>query len=456
MKKHKLTLHVFRRDLRLDDNTALIHALENSNKVIPCFIIDKRQVKENEYKSNNALQFMIGSLKDLDNQLRKRRGKLYLFYGIAEEVIEKLVSSLEIDLVTINRDYTPFSRQRDAKIQSTLKQKNVEFSSHGDALLNEPETIHKNDLKPYTIFTPFLRKAKIIPVRKPVRNNHTNYYLKKIKIQKNHKIFNQILSQKNPNILLDGGRKEGLKLLKNLRKLSDYEKQREYPAKDYTSHLSAHIKFGTVSIREVYHQIIKLFGESHALITELYWRDFFTHITYNFPHVIERSFYKKYDKIKWSYNKELFKSWCEGKTGFPIVDAGMKQLNTTGFMHNRVRLIAGSFLTKDLHIDWRWGEKYFAQKLVDYDPSVNNGNWQWVASTGCDAQPYFRIFNPWLQQKKYDTSCEYIKKWIHELRNLSPKEIHGLQFNKVKKYPHPMINHSEESKIAKNMFIKIK
>jgi deoxyribodipyrimidine photo-lyase len=455
MKRHKLALHVFRRDLRLGDNTALIYALENSDKVIPCFVFDKRQVKEHAYKSNNALQFMIFSLQDLDHQLRKRGGKLYLFYGIAEEVIEKLVSSLEIDLVTLNRDYTPFSTKRDGKIQSILKQKNVEYSYHADALLNEPEAVHKDDLNPYTIFTPFRKKAQTFPARLPMENRYTNYYSKKIENQKQAKIFNQILPQKNPNISLDGGRKEGLKLLRNLSRLSDYEIQRDYPAQDYTSHLSAHIKFGTVSIREVYHQIKNLLGDSHTLITELHWRDFFTHITYHFPRVIGSSFHEKYNNIKWDTDKDLFKAWCEGKTGYPIVDAGMRELNVTGYMHNRARMITASFLVKDLHIDWRWGERYFAQNLIDYDPAVNNGNWQWAASTGCDAQPYFRIFNPWRQQQKFDPDCDYIKKWIPELKYSSRKEIHNLERQRPMKellYPKPIVDHKAASSTAKAMY----
>lgn len=455
MKKHKCALHVFRRDLRLEDNTALTYALETSDKVIPCFILDKRQVKENKYRSNNALQFMLNSLQELDNQLRKRKGRLYLFYDIAEEVIERLLSSLKIDLVTINRDYTPFSKKRDAKIQSMLEQKNVEYSCHADTLLNEPEAIHKDDFKPYTIFTPFLRKAKTFQVREPLENNHTHYYSLKIKNQEHEKIWNQILPQKNPNILLEGGRKEGLKRIEHLSSLSDYEKQRDYPSKDSTSHLSAHIKFGTVSIREAYHQIKTMFGDSHPLITELYWRDFFTHITYHFPQVIGNAFHRKYEKIKWVDNKDLFRAWCEGKTGYPMVDAGIRELNATGYMHNRARMITASFLVKDLHIDWRWGERYFAQNLIDYDPAVNNGNWQWAASTGCDAQPYFRIFNPWRQQKKFDPDCDYIKKWIPELKDLSPKEIHNLEKQRPAKeslYPKPIVDHKEASSTAKAMY----
>ncbi|MBW3021154.1 FAD-binding domain-containing protein, partial [Candidatus Woesearchaeota archaeon] len=208
---------------------------------------------------------------------------------------------------------------------------------------------------------------------------------------------------------------------------------------------------GTISIREIYSSFKENFQE--VLINEVYWRDFFTHIIYHFPNVLDGAFKNKYDKIKWDNDKKLFQKWCEGKTGFPIVDAGMRELNTTGYMHNRVRMIVASFLVKDLHINWQWGEKYFAQNLIDYDPAVNNGNWQWAASTGCDAQPYFRIFNPWSQQEKFDRDCEYIKKWVPELKDLTSYEIHNLYKNhNLKNYPKPIVEHKEESQKAKEMF----
>ncbi len=461
MKSHKLALHIFRRDLRLEDNTALIHALESADLVIPCFILDERQLEQNEYRSDNALQFMINSLRDLQGQLGKRGGRLCLFYGVAEEVVEKLVSSLEIDLVTWNRDYTPFSRRRDEAIQSILEKKKVEYVHHADALLHEPDLVHKNDRKPYSIFTPFLKKARTLPVRAPEayeRLQNHRYYTKHIEDEKETALLDDLLPRRNPDILLKGGRKEGLVLLDNLGRLSDYEIQRDYPARDFTSHMSAHNKFGTVSIREVYHTIVNLFGDSHTLITELYWRDFFTHIIYHFPHVIGGSFREKYRNIKWSDSEALFEAWCKGRTGFPIVDAGMRELNATGFMHNRVRMITASFLVKDLHIDWRWGEKYFARNLVDYDPAVNNGNWQWAASTGCDAQPYFRIFNPWRQQQNFDPDCAYIKRWIPELRSLPSKEIHALERKRPgarSLYLKPVVSHRVASAAAQTLYASV-
>ena len=459
MKRYKQALHVFRRDLRLHDNTALIFALKNAHKVIPCFVIDNRQVEENEYRSGNALQFMVDSLHDLHGQLKNRGGRLYLFRGIAEEVIEGLVSSLDIDLVTINRDYTPFSLQRDSTIQAVLKKRGVDCSCHADALLNEPEAVHKNDLKPYTIFTPFRKRAQVIPVRSPEENTCSNYVLKKFESEVDPSALEQLIPQRNPDILFAGGRTEGLRLIEQVQDLSDYNVQRDYPAKDYTSHLSAHNKFGTVSIREVYHRVRTLFGASHTLLTQLYWRDFFTHIVYHFPRVLGAAFHERYNSLKWVNREDYFEAWCRGNTGYPIIDAGMRELNASGYMHNRVRMVVASFLVKDLHIDWRWGERYFAQKLIDYDPAVNNGNWQWAASTGCDAQPYFRIFNPWRQQQKFDQDCAYIKKWIPALRELSQKDIHGLEIKRGPKpiyYPDQVVNHRIASAAAESMYASLK
>ncbi|MGA9530868.1 MAG: deoxyribodipyrimidine photo-lyase, partial [Candidatus Babeliales bacterium] len=247
-----------------------------------------------------------------------------------------------------------------------------------------------------------------------------------------------------------GGSSECKKRINLIRHLKHYHKTRNYPAMP-TSYLSPHLKFGTLSVRYAAAIITKELSPHHDLIRQLYWRDFYTYIAYHSPFVFGSSYKDKYNQLTWSKSKLRFKKWQQGLTGFPIVDAGMRQLNTTGFMHNRVRMITASFLIKDLHINWQWGERYFAQKLVDYDPSVNNGNWQWVASTGCDAAPYFRIFNPWLQQKKYDPQCIYIKQWIPELKDIPSQIIHTWYKKyspKMKNYPYPMVNHEKESKAA--------
>ncbi len=453
MKKYNISLHIFRRDLRLEDNTALIRACELSNQVIPCFILDDRQLGNNPYRGDNAVQFMAESLRDLNRELNKKGSRLYLFKGIAEDVVETLIKEEHINAVFFNRDYTPFSVMRDANIKNICNRYHVDCNIYADALLNEPEMVTKQDGKPYSIYSQYLKKAKMYPVESPLKNRYNNYSIKSISCEQPADILDTLYLNKNPHILLQGGRKEALKLLTHIAHLHNYSETRNYPSKEGTSLLSAHNKFGTVSIREVYYAAKQYLTLPDTFIGELYWRDFFTYIAYHFPHVFKGAFHKKYNSIKWLDDNKRFEQWTHGCTGFPIVDAGMRQLNTTGFMHNRVRMIVASFLVKDLHINWQWGERYFANQLIDYDPSVNNGNWQWAASTGCDAQPFFRIFNPWLQQKKYDPECEYIKRWIPELRSFPAKVIHNWYDAFVhSEYPKPIVDHGTQAGIAKMIF----
>ncbi|RMG39833.1 MAG: deoxyribodipyrimidine photo-lyase [Candidatus Dadabacteria bacterium] len=453
---HLKSLFVFRRDLRLVDNTALNAALKKSRTVIPAFIFDPRQVNKHPYRSSNALQFMIESLEELNSELNKRGSKLYIFWGQAEKVIEKLIRVENIEAIYINEDYTPFSIKRDGRIKKVTEKYGVSFNSYFDLLLTRPGEILTAKGTPYTVFSYFLKKARLQSVNTPAKNMLKNYYQRSIAFEKPEVLKKFLLSESNNKALhLKAGRRAALKILRNISRFENYDETRNFPAISGTTGLSAHNKFGTVSIREVYHAIRKRLGSSHTLIRELYWRDFFTHLAFFFPHVFGHSFHKKYDQIEWTTSRKHFAAWRSGQTGFPIVDAGMRELNTTGFMHNRVRMIAASFLVKDLHIDWRKGEKYFASRLVDYDPAVNNGNWQWAASTGCDAQPYFRIFNPWLQQKKFDPDCEYIKKWIPELAPLSPLQIHNLyKGSDFSGYPAPIVDHSEAREIAEELFIE--
>ena len=452
-KPFELSLFVFRRDLRVHDNTALIAALNESKCVIPCFIFDNRQIAKNHYFSEKAFRFMLDSLVDLSAQIEKRRGKLYFFEGVAEDIIQKLIEILPIDAVFFNRDYTPFSIKRDTAIKKIIAKKNKKLFVFSDALLNEPEEIMKADGTPYSIFTPFMKKSRESFVAKPRHCNNENYYTQNIHINKPSLL--PIWQEKTPeNKIMKGGRLAAISLLKNIITLKNYARDRDFPDKNATSHLSAHHKFGTVSIRETYHiASTKLNGGT--FINELYWRDFFTHIVFHFPHVMTEAFYRKFSTLSWSNRTDYFNAWCNGQTGFPIVDAGMRELNQTGLMHNRVRMITASFLVKDLHINWREGENYFAKKLIDYDPAVNNGNWQWAASTGCDAQPYFRIFNPWLQQKRFDIDAHYIKKWIPELKSVPAKDIHDfkkLSAHQSISYPKPIIDHANETKITKAMY----
>ncbi len=446
------SLFIFRRDLRLADNTALLAALAESKNVVPCFIFDPAQVtNENHYKSNNALQFMLESLDDLAAQLAAKGGKLHLFYGDPIDVVATIIKESGIEAVFVNSDYTPFSIKRDKALAALCKKLGVDFHAYDDALLNPPAAGCKTDGTPYSIFTPYFNHASMISVAEPKQNKHTNYGT----VSRKEVELKSILDERNDDIFARGGRAEAKKILAHLDRYKNYEQERDLPAVAGTTGLAAHLKFGTCSVREVYHAITGALGKGHTLIKQLYWRDFFTHVAFYGPHVFGHAFNKKYQHIKWDNNMRKFRRWCIGDTGFPIIDAGMRQLNQTGWMHNRVRMIVASFLVKDLHIDWRMGEQYFAIKLVDYDPAVNNGNWQWAASTGCDAQPYFRIFNPWLQQKNFDPDCRYIKQWVPELARLSPAHIHDWYKTSVQPsqpYPKPMVDHAVVSKQAIELF----
>lgn len=449
-------LFIFRRDLRLEDNTGLIFALKNAKKVIPAFIFTPEQIEKNRYKSDRSLQFMIESLEDLELQLQKRGGGLYLFYGDPAEVVARFFEQLKIDGVVVNRDYTPYSIKRDLSIKAVCDRYGAPFHSFEDALLNPVEHLLKADGKPYQVFTPFFRSASLLNIPKPAPNPFKNYETIAIPFSKSSSIYDSILP--NKAVQQKGGRVEGLKILKKIGNYLHYSQMRDFPAESGTTHLSPHLKFTTCSPREAYHAMAAELGSESPLIRSLYWRDFFTGIAFYFPHVFTGSFNPKFQDLQWSTSKNDFNLWCTGQTGVPIVDAGMIELAETGFMHNRVRMIAASFLIKDLHIDWRWGERYFAQKLIDYDPAVNNGNWQWVAGTGCDAQPYFRIFNPWRQAAKFDPECRYIKKWIPALADLPAEAIHNWERPRYHTlcpfYPPPIVEHSVEASIAIDAYKK--
>lgn len=457
-KKFQRALFIFRRDLRLEDNSGLIFALENAQEVILSFIFTPEQIEHNPYRSDHCLQFMIESLEDLENEITKKGGRLYLFYEQPEKVVMELIKKQFVDAVVVNKDYTPYSIKRDQKIDTACKKFGIHLYSFDDALLHPLDQILKKNGKPYTVFTPFYNNAKRLDIKYPVTNRYKNYYSGYIPFIAGNNLYKTILPERPlpPN----RGRTDALKILGKMEQFLYYESLRDFPSEQGTTHLSAHLKFTTCSPREVYWAIYSQLGISSALIRSLYWRDFFTSIGFYFPQVFSGAFHAEYDRLQWSHDEQMFRKWCEGKTGFPIVDAGMREMNQTGFMHNRVRMISASFLVKDLHINWRWGERYFAQTLIDYDPAVNNGNWQWAASTGCDAQPYFRIFNPWTQAKKFDPNCSYIKKWIPELAPLAPEIIHKWHQEKLRRqypfYPFPIVDHAKESKIALLQYAKNK
>ena len=413
------TIYIFRRDLRIQDNLGFNYAIQNCKNIIPIFIFTPEQVVKNEFKSENAIEFMIESLKALDLNLKKYNSKLYVFQGDNIKVLKKIMSNLEIDNIVFNQDYTPYAKKRDLKIEKLCKKNEINCHMIHDYLLAEIGTFLKKDGNPYTVFTPFRNNGLKEKIEKPK--------ILKVKNLANPKLKDDGFIEYNINTykLVKGGRDNGLKQLAKIKKQKKYNDDRN-SLSIQTSLLSAYIKFGNISIREVYWKIRDVLGIENDLISQLFWREFYFYITNYFPEVLQgKNFNPKYDDIKWNNNKKYFKAWCEGKTGVPVVDAGMRELNKTGYMHNRARLITSNYLNRILGCDWRIGEKYYASRLTDYDPSVNNGNWQWIASTGTDPKPYFqRLFNPWLQSKKSDKDCLYIKKWVPELESVPNKEIH--------------------------------
>jgi deoxyribodipyrimidine photo-lyase len=443
---YKKTLFIFRRDLRIEDNIGLIESLQNSKEVIPCFIYDEniiKKLKDSEFRWS----FLNESLVELDKELKKKGASLQILEGKPEKIIDKIIKKHNLDAIFLNTDFTNYAQRRDEKIFQVCKKNKISFHSTLDFLLHNPNEIKTNEGSPYTIYSFFYKKARQFPIKKIVKNIQKNYSKEIISDE-------QIKKSKIKNNEIIGGRKEALKILRDLDKFRDYDKVRDFPGLNQTTMLSAHNKFGTVSVREVHKEIKEVLGSDHTIMGEIYWREFFSHILFHFPYAQKTTFRKKFQKIPWSKCKESFKKWCEGQTGFPIVDAGMRQLNQTGFMHNRVRMVVASFLTKDLHMDWRLGEKYFEEKLIDHDPAVNSGNWQWAASTGCDSVPYFRIFNPWRQQERFDLNCDYIKKWVPELEKVEPKTIHNLweKFPTDLEYPKPMLIHKIEAEKTKIIF----
>jgi deoxyribodipyrimidine photo-lyase len=442
------SLFIFRRDLRLKDNSGLLKALTESAEVLPAFIFDPRQTGRHHYRSESALQFMIASLRELDRELRAKGSRLYLFQGPAEKVVAALLRSEGLGAVYCNRDYTPFSRRRDEAIAAACREKNATFVPVGDSLLHEPEDVAKADGGPYAVFTPFFNAARALAVGTPRDNPFKNYRRRAIAAAAGPEVYDRILKRRNEDLFRRGGRREALRILATIDRFRAYEKTRDLPAVDGTTGLSPHNKFGTISIREFHKAVRDCLGPGHPLLRQLYWRDFFTHVAFHFDRVFGHPFQAAYEKVPWNDDPARLKRWQEGTTGFPIVDAGMRQLEATGFMPNRVRMICASFLVKDLRIDWREGERFFATRLEDYDPCVNNGNWQWVASTGCDAAPYFRVFNPWLQQRRYDPDAAYVKRWVPELARTDPGLIHRLDCLEGRRpggYPEPIADHAAES-----------
>ena len=435
------SIFIFRRDFRLTDNSGLIEALNNSKNVIPIFIFTPEQIDKNTYKSDNAIQFMIESLTELENKIKKKKGQLYYFYGKQDKIISKIIKNNNIDAIYFNKDWIPYSLKRDESIAKICLKKDIDCVQVEDYTLLPINKLLNQNEEVYKVYGAFYKNAKNFKIPKPKKIKTFNF--NKIKTSDNIQLnYIDKFYQKNDNILVRGGRKNAQKILKTIKNFNQYSTKRN--ELDYeTTHLSAYTKFGCVSIREVYHKMKKHLKPDNQLFNQLFWKEFYVYISKYIPHVLKgKSMKLKYDEIKWDYNNSIFKKWCEGKTGFPIVDAGMRELNKTGYMHNRSRLITSGFLVKLALIDWRKGEKYFAQKLTDYDPAQNNGGWQWSSGSGADSQPYFRIMSPISQSTKFDPDGSYIKKWIPELKDVEPKHLHDWEkFNNL--YDLKKINYVE-------------
>jgi deoxyribodipyrimidine photo-lyase len=394
----KISIFWFRRDLRLYDNVGLTEALNERYPVLPIFIFDQDIIEELP-RDDARVNFIYDQVYQINKKLKENKSSLMCLKGNPLNVWRKILETYEIEKVFINKDYEPYARKRDHEIIELLNLKGIDVMAYKDQVIHEELEVTKADGKPYTVFTPYKKKwlelySDPIPMPKiPFENffqTHLEFPSKdELNIQKSNITVREF----------------------DLSEIGNYDQTRNYPHLDATSYLSPHLRFGTIGIREL---LSSMKNSNETFISELIWREFFMQILYNFPNVVNSNFKKKYNSIQWKNDKDDFNNWCEGKTGYPMVDAGMRQLNSSGYMHNRVRMITAGFLCKHLLIDWRWGEAYFAKKLLDFELSSNNGNWQWAAGTGCDSAPYFRIFNPHEQLKKFDKSEQYIRKWIPE------------------------------------------
>ena len=392
----------FRRDLRLDDNHALFKALKSGYDVLPIFIFDSN-ITNKLNQNDHRLNYINNVLDGLNKRLSINKKKIYIYKGNPIEIISKLIIKLKIKEIYLNKDYEPYAIDRDDKIEKLCVANNVSYNSFKDHVIFEEDQIVKKDGTPYVVYTPYSRKW----IEK-FQSNQLDSYPSELNLGG----FVDSDKIREVNYLMDFEKNIISPKTYNFNKdlIDKYEETRNFPALDSTSRIGVNLRFGTVSTRK----IVKTSSErsNNTFLKELIWREFFIQILWHFPHTTEKSFKDKYERIEWRNDMDDFKLWCDGKTGYPIVDAGMNQLNKTGFMHNRLRMVVGSFLCKHLLIDWRLGEKYFADKLFDYEQASNVGNWQWVAGCGVDAAPYFRIFNPEEQQKKFDKELQFIKKWI--------------------------------------------
>jgi deoxyribodipyrimidine photo-lyase len=417
--KPVVNLFWFRRDLRLDDNAGLYHALRDKNPVVPLFIFDRNILDELLNENADArVEFIHLALENIQKKLLTLNSTLDTRYGKPEEIFKHLLKDYTIEKVYTNHDYEPYARQRDAAVEKLLKEAGAGFHTFKDSVIAEKNEVIKDDGKPYTVFTPYANRWRAVVNESFLASLPSEKYIANFYQQPVKEIPSLDSMGFQPAGLHFPSKKWQEEIIKN------YTKQRDIPSVNGVSRLGVHLRFGTISIRRLAREA----GAINAtFLNELIWREFYQMILWHFPHVVGHAFKPAYDKIQWRNNEKEFDAWCRGATGYPIVDAGMRELNQTGYMHNRVRMIVASFLTKHLLIDWRWGEAYFAKKLLDFDLASNNGGWQWAAGSGCDAAPYFRIFNPSLQTKKFDSELKYIRKWVPESEEFT--------------YPRPIVDH---------------
>lgn len=440
----KINIFWFRRDLRLEDNAGLYHALKAGAPVLPLFIFDKNILDDLVDNSDARITFLHQEVTRLQRELKGFGSSILVKYGHPLEVWKEISEEYQIETVFINHDFEPYAIQRDKEVRRLLEQKGIQFRSFKDHVIFEKEEVVKDDGQPYTVFTPFSRKwlAKLDSristwVNEKGEVVKDSFYLKSYPTLRYKSNFLKINPLQIPRLEELGFKPAKIDLpSKQVEQgvIRHYDQTRDFPAQDGTSKLGLHFRFGTISIREKARKARQL---NKTFLNELIWRDFYAMILAHFPHVVGAPFRPEYDRIAWRNNNVEFKAWCEGKTGYPLVDAGMRELNATGYMHNRVRMVTASFLTKHLLVDWRWGEAYFAQKLLDFDLASNNGGWQWAAGCGTDAAPYFRIFNPTSQQQKFDKDLKYIKKWVPEFETSD--------------YPSPIVDH----KMARERCLKV-
>ena len=419
--KPQISIFWFRRDLRLTDNHALYHALTSGKPVLPIFIFDKKILDKLDRPHDLRVQFIHQSLTEIHGQLLKLDAGLSVFYSTPEETFTQLASVYEIDCVYTNHDYEPYAISRDTMVSALLKDKGVGFETFKDQVIFEHKEVTKDDGNPYTVFTPYSRKWKSTLLVHPIKPFPSETLMGNFYKHAAEELISLQSMGFEPSDWIFPSKEIPESTVKQ------YAESRDFPSIPGTTKFGVHLRFGTVSVRSLAQYAQKT---SETFLNELIWRDFYQMILANFPHVGKGfSFKRQYDNIIWRNNEDEFEKWCSGQTGYPIVDAGMRELSATGFMHNRVRMITASFLTKHLLIDWRWGEAWFASKLLDFDFSANNGGWQWAAGSGCDAAPYFRIFNPALQTQRFDKEAKYIRKWVPEFDTLEyaqPMVVHEM------------------------------